>query len=1168
MTHLASDPRTSTTDEDIRARRAAARSSYALMASAVGTAATTYLFWIVVARSDGAAAVGAASAQIATITFLGGAASLNLTNVLARFLPVAGARATRLVVGSYLAAGGAAAIAAVAFLATPWGPAATSQGIGATGFVVLVVLSALFLIQDGGLIGLGKASWVPVENVTMGFARLALLPVCAALLAAPGDAVLAWGAAMGLAVVVLNVILLGRLAPAGRGAAQLPEGRRLRTFVAVGAVNTAVATTVTVFLPAIVTFSMGERLGGYFYVPWMVISIATLLLSNVLISAVRESVAEPAAAPAILTGQLRLGAALVGLGVVGCALVPRLPLALLGDDFADEASGLLRGLGLALPGTAVLLLFWAICLIQQRPWPALVVNAVVAVATVGTVATFGDVWGLTGVGAAICAIQTLAAVAVLPTTLRWLAALLEPTPATSSAEPSAEASTIGHGGAHADRSRHPRRPVPEPGARVAATALLAAVAVTTGLIVADRGGPLAVAATVVVSLLGPGLGLVVGLGPRAGPHRAVTTLLVSICWSSTVALLCAWTTFQQPVVQYVVVVAPAVVGAGAALRRSEGWVTRGSTGENGSWGPRFRGGPAAGVLLLVASAVAWVTAVAGSRDRPVDEYGLLPGLGPWFAVAVALAVAAVVLALLVRPASRALAAAGLVAVGAMATPPRIVFDHNLLAGWAYKHLGAVDLIVRQDPLQDPYDVFQQWPGFFALGAQIEVLSGSDALTYANFAQPLVVALAAGGLFATARQLYGGSLVPALATLLFLSTMWAGQFYYSPQSFAFALTSLALVHVVTLLQTLPQDRLQAGWFARRCGAVLRGLPPARSSPEGRGVLVGTAVATYLVVIVSHPLTPFVLVLQLAPLVLLGWVSGRWRWGCVGLALLPFLWLSLHREVLDTTSALNGFSLTNAQGLITGPTSEAQELAALCARAVAMLVLGGGLLAALTYFRRFGTVVVPVMLGVMPLFVLLGGSYGGEAPYRVWLFASPWFCAVLAKRIGDLVRFRTPVVIATAVLSAAAFLASAQASAFGMYPFLVVSDDQVSASRWLAEETPPGSTVVHLTHMFPGRVSAGYAARNPLHTINDPVVIGYPQFERDRLLTMSAPELHAGLTGEFGDGLHLVLARSMERETRYYGVLPEGAVVDLASELAASPYWTVAYANDDVWVFTPR
>lgn len=700
-----------------------------------------------------------------------------------------------------------------------------------------------------------------------------------------------------------------------------------------------------------------------------------------------------------------------------------------------------------------------------------------------------------------------------------------------------------------------------------AWALVAGVVLATAAIVVGRGSAPAVGAAVVLSVVCPGLGIVLGLGRAAGPDRAVTAVLLSVCWSGVVALASAWTAFQQPILQYGALVAPALVGSAVAIGR--GRTTGLRSPARGRPRPRLRAGAAAGWLLLLAGAASYAVSVIGSRSEPVGEYGLLPVLGAWFVAAVALAVAAVVFASLLRPVPVLLATAGLAAVALLFTPPRVLFDHNLLAGWAYKHLGVIDLIVQQQPLQDPRDVYQQWPGFFAIAAQVEVLSGTDPLTYANFAQPLFVAMAAFGLATAVHRLFGDVVTPILATLVFLCSMWAGQFYFSPQTMCFALVMLCLAHAVTLLQSLPQDRLRTGWFGRSCGWALRDLPPPRQlDPAARRVLVATVVATYLLVVVSHQITPYVLVLQLAPAVLAGWLTGRWRWGYVVLAALPVLWLYLHREVLGTNTPLTGFSFANAQSLVTGPSSDAQELAATAARVVAALVFGGGALAAMRYRRRFGVVMVPVMLGVMPAFVLLAGNYGGEAPYRVWLFASPWFCALIAKAVADLTVRRAGAVVTVGALSVGMFLASAQATSFGMYPFLSVSDDEVAASRWLAEETPPGSTIVHLTRTFPGRVSAGYTRRNPLHTINDPALIDYPEFGRARLSGLSPAELHAGVVAEFGPGAHLVLARSMEEETRYYGALPEGAVLDLADELGASPYWTVAYANREVWVFVAR
>lgn len=413
-----------------RPQRAAALGSLALMASAIGSGGLTFVFWTVVARRYGPATVGTVSSQVATITFLGGAASLNMINVLARFLPVAGRSSRRFVALSYLTAACAALVVSVVFLTTPW---ADTYVAPAPVFVLLVMLTGIFLIQDGALVGLGRPGWVPAENVAVGAGRLALLPALGLLATSSAGAVLgAWGVSLAAAVIVVNLAVLLRLAPAQTRTPALPPAPQLRRFIAIESVNTAISSAVTTFLPAIVTNLYGASVGGYFYVPWLVAATVFVLLTNILITAVRESVADPAAAPRILTGQLRLGAVLVGLVMACCSIVPQLPLALLGSSFADHASGLLRWIGLATPGTAVGLLYWAVCLLRQRPWPMLALNLAITGGTLAGVVLLRDAVGLTGIGLVYFAVQTATGLAVLVPLVRTLRPILRPKPGPTS----------------------------------------------------------------------------------------------------------------------------------------------------------------------------------------------------------------------------------------------------------------------------------------------------------------------------------------------------------------------------------------------------------------------------------------------------------------------------------------------------------------------------------------------------------------------------------------------------------------------------------------------------------------------------------------------------------------------------------------------------------------
>lgn len=401
--------------------RTAAGDSLALMTSAVGTGIATFILWTVVARLTDPATVGTASAAVSAISFLGGIGSLSLTEVLTRYLPVSGAYGRRVIISAYAGVLIVSAVLGTAFLLTPWG-AEVDGGLSPPVFIALVALAALFLALDGALIGFDRASLVALKNLTVGALRNLLLPV--ALLVSEGAvAVLgAWGLATLLGVGAVAVAV-GRHAAVAEGDIRLPSRAFLAKFVALQTATATVNAALFTFLPALVTLVLGATAGGYFYVPWLAAGTTSLLFMKMFISAVRQTVADPTSASTVFRGQFRLGGLLVAVIMLGCVPFPRLPLLVLGPDFADHAAGLLRWIGLSVPGTALGLTFWAVCMIRERPWPILAINAAMAGGTVGGLLLLGPAGldtgiGITAVGAIFCGVQWVIGLAVTPALIR------------------------------------------------------------------------------------------------------------------------------------------------------------------------------------------------------------------------------------------------------------------------------------------------------------------------------------------------------------------------------------------------------------------------------------------------------------------------------------------------------------------------------------------------------------------------------------------------------------------------------------------------------------------------------------------------------------------------------------------------------------------------------
>ena len=278
-----------------------------------------------------------------------------------------------------------------------------------------------------GLVGFGRATWVPVENILVASARLALLPLAVIFLSARIGVLWSWALPLAASVFVMNALIIGRLAGQHRDQPpSLPKFGELSRFVAIESVTTAIAASVSAFLPALVTHRLGASQGGYFYVPWIIATMLSALLAGILITMVREVVAHPGKAN--LT--IRRSAGLALLVVIGtmtiCLSLSGLVLAPLGPDFAAYGAPLLRWVGLAAPATAVNLLFWATCLVRRRPWPVFALNLTTTCAIIGGVMLLRSSDHISRVGIIYCTVQWLIAVAVAIPTIMALRVIRQP----------------------------------------------------------------------------------------------------------------------------------------------------------------------------------------------------------------------------------------------------------------------------------------------------------------------------------------------------------------------------------------------------------------------------------------------------------------------------------------------------------------------------------------------------------------------------------------------------------------------------------------------------------------------------------------------------------------------------------------------------------------------
>ncbi|MCW3048937.1 MAG: hypothetical protein JWO74_3221 [Solirubrobacterales bacterium] len=416
------------------------RDGYALAVSSAFTAAGGLLYWIVAAKTYSAYAVGLNSVLISTMMFLAGIASLNLPNILVRFLPESGRRTRRRVTWSYAVAGVLALGAGAVFMVGvgAWAPRLSflrSDGGLQAWFLFSTLAWCLFVIQDSVLTALGRAVWVPVENAVFSLLKVGLL-IAVATLAPLYGIFVSWTIAMLVSVVGVNVAIFARLMrPASRQVGEAALSFRDRAFARYFAADYMCSVawlSATNLMPVIVTAVAGATTNAYYALAYAVALPLYAFALNIGTSLMLHGTQDRAALPALTRKAAVQGLrVLVPSVVLLVVLAPHL-LSLFGPDYAAKSTTVLRLLGLAALPNFVLALAVSVARVQRRLRRAVIATGTEAVLSLGLVTPLLHAYGVSGAGIAWLGSQCLVAAGLL---LTWRSSLGGWSPQAVSANP-------------------------------------------------------------------------------------------------------------------------------------------------------------------------------------------------------------------------------------------------------------------------------------------------------------------------------------------------------------------------------------------------------------------------------------------------------------------------------------------------------------------------------------------------------------------------------------------------------------------------------------------------------------------------------------------------------------------------------------------------------------
>ena len=408
-------------------------------------------------------------------------------------------------------------------------------------------------------------------------------------------------------------------------------------------------------------------------------------------------------------------------------------------------------------------------------------------------------------------------------------------------------------------------------------------------------------------------------------------------------------------------------------------------------------------LLLPCGIALWAFGVSTTNATALGPYGLPPVLPTafWAGVALIVVSAAIELGRDHPSGWRMGLHAVTLAVMLYGTAP-LVYSQGRYE-WLYKTIGVVQYINANGQLNSQIDIYQNWPGFFALAAWFGKVAGvASPLAYAKWAQlafelaalPLLY-LAFDALSLTTRQRW-------LAVLLYTGTNWIGQDYFSPQALGTVLSLGIMAIVLRWFYVGNSPARGRPGRVRRVKRADRAVPGQTASRARFPVLLCFALLLiYFVLSFEHELSPYILAVQLGALAVVGLLRPRWLpllIAAIAVAyLLPhFGFVNSRYGLLNSVGQF--FSNASPPALKSGSVSAAQRLIGRSQEALSLgmwcLAIAGAWLR-----RRSGrTVLALLLLAFSPFLMLVILAYGQEGVLRVYLFSLPWTAALAALALA--------------------------------------------------------------------------------------------------------------------------------------------------------------------------
>lgn len=677
----------------------------------------------------------------------------------------------------------------------------------------------------------------------------------------------------------------------------------------------------------------------------------------------------------------------------------------------------------------------------------------------------------------------------------------------------------------------------------------------------------------------PGRAIVSHLPSIRGPVALALTIASGLSATILLATGALWAQAWYPRTLFAVEVGGACLSIGIALHRRDGIafpvLVRSLLGRAGALGRRLVD-PV--FVPLLAGLALWGVGITHTDLRSVGQYGLLLALPKTYYVGLVLLLAGAAWLLTRGELEKGKLAFSLLALIVALTATAALVYVEPRYPYLYKHIGVIQYLNAHGSVNESIDIYQNYPGFFALMAWFDrVVGAGSPIHLAAWSEPVVMAGCCLALFAAARGLGLSERQSWAGLFIFTLSSWVDQVYFSPQAVGYLLSLAILAALVTYCRGERQSRLVAsvwrvGAFARR---IARTLLPARiarapeapeeARPVADKALIILVLFVFAVLVFTHELSPYVVAVQASVLMVLGKLKPRliaflfWA--------LAFLYLAPHfayiNKAYGVIASLGDFlsNVATQRAASHRPYASGVILAEHASWVLTALVAVMATVGLLRRFFRREPCLALVCLAGAPIFTYFLTNYDGEATYRVFFFAVPWLALLASSGVvvpmHRLRLWRLFVLLASFGLLLAAFLPAY----FGLDELYVVQPSEVIASQYFYSHAKPGSQLLPAGPDFPLRVSARYYLYDAPQSQLPPDLVDL--LETKRYVPLGASSLTAvdDIMDKFGQRgkipVYVLFGATGAEAVTYYHLAPHGSFLALKRAMEHSPHWRVVY-----------